>query len=417
MKNSFLKHPSEDSRSSRKARRLWITGIGLAALLGGSLLLQPFLPPSGGQEAAEEARNLIETTYVSKAYLSDYLDTTYSPAARDYAFEQLEEPDWNQEALEAVDALSAGQNISESCLQDLLEAAQFESSQIRYAFDRRASFLGFDAFAVKALSSCPYRTEKALTRPTARDYLKEAGFTDSQIRNALQSEAVDWEQSASERARELLQDPLSETLLREQMRTDEFSDKETAGALQVLSPDFTRNCLTCLDREDPEEQASKQTLQQLAKDQKFSDKEIEQAISQRNTDWKYNAVHFARKECSQASSTLSSQELSTRIRNAGFGHEETDFVLKYYDEAASSVDDEDTIREKIRQEEAARKAEEEAQKQQQAAATVPNAQMVWIPRTGSKYHSSASCSNMKNPSQVTLDAAIANHYERCSKCW
>ena len=44
-------------------------------------------------------------------------------------------------------------------------------------------------------------------------------------------------------------------------------------------------------------------------------------------------------------------------------------------------------------------------------------EMVWIPRTGSKYHSSSSCSNMKNPSQVTLDEAIRRGYEPCKKCY
>ena len=43
--------------------------------------------------------------------------------------------------------------------------------------------------------------------------------------------------------------------------------------------------------------------------------------------------------------------------------------------------------------------------------------MVWIPRTGAKYHSRSNCSNMKNPSQVTEDEAIAMGYERCKKCW
>lgn len=47
----------------------------------------------------------------------------------------------------------------------------------------------------------------------------------------------------------------------------------------------------------------------------------------------------------------------------------------------------------------------------------PAAGMVWIPRTGSKYHSTATCSNMKNPSQATEEQAIAMGYERCKKCW
>ena len=43
--------------------------------------------------------------------------------------------------------------------------------------------------------------------------------------------------------------------------------------------------------------------------------------------------------------------------------------------------------------------------------------MVWIPNTGSKYHRSSSCSNMKNPTQVTVDYAISLGYEPCKKCY
>lgn len=42
---------------------------------------------------------------------------------------------------------------------------------------------------------------------------------------------------------------------------------------------------------------------------------------------------------------------------------------------------------------------------------------VWIPRTGSKYHSRSSCSNMKNPSKVKKSDAIARGYEPCSRCY
>jgi len=44
-------------------------------------------------------------------------------------------------------------------------------------------------------------------------------------------------------------------------------------------------------------------------------------------------------------------------------------------------------------------------------------QMVWIPNSGSKYHSTASCSNMKNPSHVSLSSAISMGYTACKKCW
>lgn len=43
--------------------------------------------------------------------------------------------------------------------------------------------------------------------------------------------------------------------------------------------------------------------------------------------------------------------------------------------------------------------------------------MVWISATGSKYHSRSSCSNMKNPSQVTLEQAQALGLTPCKKCY
>ena len=43
--------------------------------------------------------------------------------------------------------------------------------------------------------------------------------------------------------------------------------------------------------------------------------------------------------------------------------------------------------------------------------------LVWIPKTGHKYHSYDGCSNMKNPSCVSLEEAIDRGYTQCSKCW
>ena len=43
--------------------------------------------------------------------------------------------------------------------------------------------------------------------------------------------------------------------------------------------------------------------------------------------------------------------------------------------------------------------------------------MVWIPNSGSKYHKSASCSGMKNPSHVSLSTAKARGYTPCKKCY
>lgn len=42
--------------------------------------------------------------------------------------------------------------------------------------------------------------------------------------------------------------------------------------------------------------------------------------------------------------------------------------------------------------------------------------MVWIPKTGKKYHSKSSCSNMKSPSHVSLSVAKSKGLTPCSKC-
>ena len=44
--------------------------------------------------------------------------------------------------------------------------------------------------------------------------------------------------------------------------------------------------------------------------------------------------------------------------------------------------------------------------------------LVWIPTNGGKkYHSKSSCSNMKDPMQVTEEHAIENGFEPCKKCY
>lgn len=56
--------------------------------------------------------------------------------------------------------------------------------------------------------------------------------------------------------------------------------------------------------------------------------------------------------------------------------------------------------------------EQAAQEQQQ-----PQEQMVWIPQSGSKYHSNSSCSGMNSPTQVTISEAQSMGYEPCKKCY
>ena len=44
-------------------------------------------------------------------------------------------------------------------------------------------------------------------------------------------------------------------------------------------------------------------------------------------------------------------------------------------------------------------------------------EMVWIPESGKKYHSNSSCSNMKNPSKVSVSKAKQMGYTPCKKCY
>lgn len=67
-------------------------------------------------------------------------------------------------------------------------------------------------------------------------------------------------------------------------------------------------------------------------------------------------------------------------------------------------------------EQQAQQQQSQQQTQQQVTAPPAQTQMVWIPNSGSKYHSNPSCSNMKNPQQVTLDYAQSAGYEPCKKC-
>ena len=71
------------------------------------------------------------------------------------------------------------------------------------------------------------------------------------------------------------------------------------------------------------------------------------------------------------------------------------------------------------QEAAEQAAQEQAQQEEQASQEQqqPQEQMVWIPQSGSKYHSNSSCSGMNNPTQITISEAQSMGYEPCKKCY
>jgi len=42
--------------------------------------------------------------------------------------------------------------------------------------------------------------------------------------------------------------------------------------------------------------------------------------------------------------------------------------------------------------------------------------LVWVPKSGSKYHSKSTCSGMKKPHQVKLSEAVSCGFTPCKKC-
>lgn len=62
------------------------------------------------------------------------------------------------------------------------------------------------------------------------------------------------------------------------------------------------------------------------------------------------------------------------------------------------------------------------QEQEKSAASRPSLAavdgeiLVWISKTGKKYHSSSACSNMKSPSQVSREEALRRGLAPCKRC-
>lgn len=57
------------------------------------------------------------------------------------------------------------------------------------------------------------------------------------------------------------------------------------------------------------------------------------------------------------------------------------------------------------------------QQETSSGSQTPKNEMVWIPRSGTKFHSNPGCSNMNNPTQVTRLEAESRGYEPCKKCY
>ncbi|WP_290773222.1 hypothetical protein [Anaerofustis sp.] len=64
-----------------------------------------------------------------------------------------------------------------------------------------------------------------------------------------------------------------------------------------------------------------------------------------------------------------------------------------------------------------KKAEEKKKRAQKQAKDKKNVKYVYISKTGSKYHSKKSCSNMKSANKVTLNEAKSKGLTPCKRCY
>lgn len=99
------------------------------------------------------------------------------------------------------------------------------------------------------------------------------------------------------------------------------------------------------------------------------------------------------------------------------------------DAAAEQAAQEQAAQEEPAQEEATEEATEVAEEQPTQATQGETEQeepvqeqeeqeeMVWIPASGSKYHSDPTCSGMNNPTKVTKEEAESAGYEPCKRCY
>lgn len=454
-----MKQKSRKDRQSGSAqltaRRLFEGGLVLLAALGivmgGNAFREHRRVIEAREQAVAAATDLVGTTYVSRAGVEDTLAKQalaleWPEDTVDWAMEQLAETDWTAEALEAALAQGTEEDISEKALENRLMQLQFTTAETDAALSGVSGRFDYDARAVSSLKHCAEDLDGSLSRRDGRSHLEQALFTESQVQMALDSDAVNWQTAAEKRAGELLQDPLSRKGLEAGLSQAEFTTQEIRQAVDAVDPDFALNCTRYLRTADPDNCRSLVWLREAAQNRQFEEPQIAKALESR--DFRYNAVHLAGQLTASCSEAMSKEDLSRELKAAEFSDEEQAFVLKYYDESTGEMPGESAIRNKIRQEEEAKKkaeeqrkkaeeeekkkAEEEQRRAQEAAqkaaeeaaaaAQAPStpqtdAATVWIPRTGSKYHSNPNCSNMKSPSAVTIDQAMAWGYDRCKKCW
>lgn len=102
--------------------------------------------------------------------------------------------------------------------------------------------------------------------------------------------------------------------------------------------------------------------------------------------------------------------LTAYAGNATETSQETKEAIEVVTESVKTTEATETVTESVKTTEATEAVTETV------APTTEYVEMVWIPNTGSKYHSRSSCSNMNNPTQVTREAAESMGYTPCKRC-
>lgn len=126
--------------------------------------------------------------------------------------------------------------------------------------------------------------------------------------------------------------------------------------------------------------------------------------------------------CQESNYTQSTAETNNGISNSSLEIYETLHIEQTDVETVADTKAQETIKvteaTKSSESKAGNNNISETEKNYQNSENVTTkAVMVWIPETGSKYHRSSGCSNMKNPTKVTLQDAQSRGYTACKKCY
>lgn len=130
--------------------------------------------------------------------------------------------------------------------------------------------------------------------------------------------------------------------------------------------------------------------------------------------------YFAEFNSVSSVSTYDTSETSVSTRDTTetsvSTHDTVGSSLSTYDTSESSVS---VSTNESQETSASEKTEDSGTKEESVSSETSQTEevMVWITGTGTKYHEKENCSNMKNPSQISLTRAKNSGYTPCKKCY